>query len=191
MAEINPTYLAKDTMKQVRSMFLQDPQLPSVQLQQSLGPSSYAALKEEILSLPYKKECDPLLHSFKSAKPPKRLLALLQSNELFSFLAAVTGEDVLSLSPSVLCIGWKDYTLINDKAVEKPGIDVILDFSDDWDDAWGGSIVYAPGTGDVTRIAPSGNTLIIVERKSGVNRFVQYINHHAGKKTRCFVIATV
>jgi hypothetical protein len=91
----------------------------------------------------------------------------------------------------VWSFGSKDHTVINDEKVEKPGIDLILDVTPDWKTEWGGSVFYVDGSGQFTMIKPEENKLLIFRRDKGTHRFVQYVNHHAGKNKKVFLIARI
>ena len=81
--------------------------------------------------------------------------------------------------------------MLNDEIVEKPGIDAIIDFADGWRHEAGGSVVYVDGTGDFFKIPPSGNTLTLIERKKGAQKFVQYLNHYSNGKKRYFILGNI
>ena len=80
--------------------------------------------------------------------------------------------------------------MLHDKKVEKPGTDIIFDFSDKWQDDYGGHIVYVDGRGNYITTPVQGNTVSIVKRSSSIQKFVQYVNNHGKDKKRLFVIAT-
>ena len=184
MVKINTQYLQKDTVEQVTSLFQQSEGLPSVQLQQFIDAPSFGLVQKEITKLKYESRKDPLLHSFGQAAVPIPLFDFVNSKEFIALVKMIS--DTMTSRPSValLSFGWKDYILINDKAVPKPGVDVILDFTPHWHQDWGGHVVYSPGTGEAASIPVQPNTLTIVRRDKGMNRFVQYVNHRAGKHAR-------
>lgn len=72
----------------------------------------------------------------------------------------------------------RDYTLLHDKDVQKPGIVALL-FLEDWNEDWGGKIVFMKKGKTLEQFIPRKNTLIIVERKKGVRYFVKYVDHKA------------
>ena len=51
--------------------------------------------------------------------------------------------------------------------------------------------MYATGDGDYSPVTTKGNTLTITSRKKGINKFVKYINHKAGKEKMYVVMITV
>ena len=122
----------------------------------------------------------------------KNLLEFFHSAEFLSYLSEALGEEVLQLrSGSNYRFGWKDYTLLHDELVLEPGVDIILDFTAEWDPAVGGQIVYVPEEGGQMEISPSPNTLILVKRPEGMQRYIRYVNHHSGEKKRYFVLASL
>lgn len=184
---INPSYTEQKTLAQIRAHFSNNKELPSISLQQFFAPDIYAAVKKEMAGLAYRKETNMLQHRFKKATLSRSLHALFEHPEMVSFIASVLGKKTKGVDMAACVFGWKDYTLLHDEATEKPGIDVFFDCTDEWHEGWGGSLVYVDGTGNYTFLPPSPNTFVLVERKKGVQKFVQYVNHHAGKKTRIFV----
>ena len=70
-------------------------------------------------------------------------------------------------------------------------VDIIIDFTQEWDGSYGGAVVYADGSGEFHKIVIAENTLTITQRKEGVQKFVQYVNHFSGKKNRVLFLGTL
>jgi len=79
--------------------------------------------------------------------------------------------------------------ILNDKYLDKSGIDIIIDITKNWDEKWGGLFTYTDGLGNYVQVPPAENSLTIVKRKKGMNGFINYINHYAKKKERIVLIA--
>ncbi len=171
---INKKYL--DNIEQIRKVFYANKE---IQLSDFLGKKSYEEFKKKINKIKLAKKVQPMCCSYDEAE-----ISLPKDIADFIFLILKKKIEKARL----LCFKWKDYTILNDEVIEKPGIDVVFDLTDNWNNNAGGSIVYVDGSGEYTKIPPSGNTLIIVERKKNVQKFVKYVNHLAQKK-RCFIIA--
>mgnify|MGYP001566330714 FL=1 len=88
-------------------------------------------------------------------------------------------------------MSWKDYMILNDRYVENRGIDLVIDLSEDWDDEWGGVVTYTDGSGTVYPLSLKANSVAVVERKKGMHKYIQYVNHYGKDKKRVFLIATL
>ncbi|MBI2661809.1 hypothetical protein HYX09_06115 [Candidatus Woesearchaeota archaeon] len=185
---MNPAYKADANISHIKSIYNLDAWIRSVSLQQFLEKESYGRLRNSIAKLSYKKFARPMHFSCSKAACPKSLADFLNSGEFLGLARCITGAKIRRIKAEGFCFGWKDYMILHDEAVEKEGIDIIFDFADSWDAKAGSGIVYTDGKGDSAKIAPSGNTLILAERKKGVQRFVQYANHLSGNRKHCFVL---
>lgn len=172
-ASINAAYLDKDMLAAIRQAYKQDKNLPTVALGRFLMPQALIELAKET-GRGWKRTAIPDRYSYETrAAPPA-------AKELRAFAKLVTGKE--PLKETAKRFGHRDYTLMHDEAVEPAGILALL-FLDGWDEAWGGQIVFVKDGETIGRFAPGANTLLLVERKKGVRSFVQYVNHHAGKRT--------
>ncbi len=188
---VNPQYLDKENLAQIQSLFKQNKELPSIHLHSFFELNFYGKILEEISSLSFKKEKDPLTHSYSAANIPRLLSSFFSSSEFKDFLFSVGGKRLSVIGGRLFSFSWKEYTVLHDTNVDKPGYDLIIDCTDDWDDSFGGSLIYVPGTGEYTSIPYRGNSLTIVQRKKGVQKFIKYVNTHAGKKKRIFFLGNL
>ena len=191
MDKISSLYGNKENIIKIRDIFHSNRDLPSVTLPHFFKNKVYTHIKKEILILHYKKMMTPIFYSYLAAKPPTNLQTILNSKEFLNFLSSINGRRIKKIKGSIECFGWKNYMILNDEVKEKPGIDVIIDFTDSWDKKFGGSLVYVDGTGSYTKIPASSNTLIIAERKKNVQKFVQYVNHLCTNRKRFFFLGTL
>ncbi|HLD39533.1 MAG TPA: hypothetical protein VJB13_00120 [Candidatus Nanoarchaeia archaeon] len=183
--ELNPIYLKDETKQKVRKSFLHS-DFPAVMLNEFFSKEFYAELKKKISSLNFKRDTIVLHHSY------DRSSMAISSAELNMFLSFVTKKKVEDMNFTVIRLGWKDYQILHDRYLEKnPGVDIILDITDAWDNEWGGMVTYTDGRGMVYPLAPAGNSLAIIERKKNLHKYFQYANHYAEEKKRVFLIATI
>lgn len=185
---MNPAYKDDGNISRIKSIYGSDKWIRSVSLQQFLAKESYGQLRNEIAKLSYKKSVRPMHHSYSKADVPDDFADFLNSKEFRDLLKIITGIRIRKVSPEAYCFGWKDHTILHDGAVEKEGTDIIFDTADNWDARAGSCIVYTDGKGNSSKITPSGNTLVLAERKKGCQRFVQYANHLSGNRKRCFAL---
>ncbi len=184
MAELNSIYLKEETKQKVRKSFLHS-DFPAVILKDFFDKDFYLELQRKMSSLVFKKETVILHHSYAVSN------FRLPSKELDSFLSFVTKKKIDEVNFTAYLLTWKDYMILNDRYIEKPGIDVIIDLTDNWNTDRGGIVTYTDGRGTVYPLAPAGNSLAIVERKKNLQKYIQYVNHYGKEKKRMLLVATL
>lgn len=185
-SELNPVYLKEEMKQKVRKSFLHS-EFPAVLLNDFFSKDFYENLKRKVLFLNFKKKVVVLHHSYASSN----FITSSVSKEFCDFLSFVTKKKIDELIFTSYLLTWKDYMILNDKYLEKPGIDVVVDLSEDWNAEWGGVVTYTDGLGTVYPLASAGNSVAIVEHKKGLQKYFQYINHNAKNKKRLFLIANI
>jgi hypothetical protein len=105
---------------------------------------------------------------------------------VFKLIHAVTGVRVRSAR--LERYGHRDYTLRNDEE-KPPGLLAYLDWTADWDPEWGGYVSVPDETGDALTIAPSANTLVLVDCSERYP-FTKYVNHDAKKRAIVRIVFT-
>ena len=188
---INNSYLSEQTIKKVRGLFLSNREFPSIKLQNFLDKQFYAQLTQEILNSKYKKAVMPMQYSYSVSKTPKTLAKFINSEQLKNYISRIIGKKIKNINGSMHRFEWKDYTLLHDKNTEKEGFDFILDFTDSWDEKADGRIIYTDGKGNYNYMLSLPNTLTIIHRKNGFQKFVQYINHYSNNNKRCLFIGLI
>lgn len=152
---------------------------------------SLLKLKSEVNKLKFKRDFELPHHSYNSAELNINSKKLSNSKELLKFLSKVANKKIKNLKFKALKLTWKDYQILNDKYLEKLGIDMIIDLTEKWDAKWGGLVTYTDGWGNYMQVPNFYNSLAIIRRKKGTNRFIQYINHYARNKERIFLIGII
>ena len=104
---------------------------------------------------------------------------IMNTKHLEDFVSKIINNKI-KIKGSIYKFRWKDYTLVHR---QKAGYDVIIDFTDAWDERYGGLVFYKDQDGNNNKLLPKPNTLIVVKRKR-VQRFFKYVNNLAGKKER-------
>ncbi|MDO8642453.1 MAG: hypothetical protein Q7R76_02570 [Candidatus Woesearchaeota archaeon] len=187
---INPLYFKEENIRKIQQMFASNQTVPSIVLHDFFQKECYEQLKQGITRAAFQKERHPILYSYQEATP-SFVNEGLNTKEMLDFLQKILNKKIKKITGTVQCFGWKDYTILNDEVVEKPGIDLFFCLSDDWDESYGGNVVYVDGTGEYTKTLLTENMLMIVERKKGVQKFVQYVNHRAQNKKLYLMRATI
>jgi hypothetical protein len=188
---VNLQYLNEGTIIQVRQAFRANKDLPSITLQKFFSDIGYQKLSKAVSKSAFRKNVDKMHYSYGVAKLPNELKATLNDPTVKKYLSVLLDKDIKKIGGTLCEFGWKDYTLLHDEKVEKQGIDIIIDFTEEWDENAGGKIVYVDGTWDSRNIPSSPNTLSLTIRKEGVSKFIQYCNHYARKNKRVLFLGSI
>ena len=184
MDEVNPAYLKEENKQKIRKSFLHG-EFPAVILKDFFSREFYEELQKKVSSLNFKRDVVVLHHSYALSS------INISSKELYEFVSFVTKKKIDELQFRAYLLTWKDYMILNDKYLEKPGIDMVIDLNDDWNAQWGGIVTYTDGKGTAYPLSPTANSLAIVERKKGLQKYFQYVNHHGKEKKRLLLIAAL
>jgi len=190
MMESNPSYLERGTISLVKEIYGQNKKVPSVVLYGFFTDETYAKIKKTIYESSKEKKLEPLQYSYKESKVPKDIEVFFKNKNFEKLIHKITGKTYKIDSLSIKSFTWKDYTLLHDKHHEKPGIDLILDVTENWDFKNGGAVVYVDGTGDYFPVISQENSLTIAKRNPTVHKFVKYLNNGAKNKERTLVFIT-
>ena len=183
---INGQYKELTVQKVLRTILITSG-FPSVQLLQFFTPNGYNKIVKEIERLSFKKEWEPLTHSYTKAPVPRSLQELLDSSSFLSLVSAIIGKKMTKVEGATYLLSWKDYSLLHDTTVEEPGADVVFDFTSDWDPSFGGAVTYTESDGSYVRVPAAANMLFIAVRKKE-QKFIQYVNHYGKDKKRYVVL---
>ncbi len=181
MVEINPQY--KSTIPAIRKVLDSQKEVACVALQDFLTSASYEELQQEIKALVFRNKSVPSEFSYEeavlSAPLKKRLSGIVP------FLDKVIGKKRIEWK--LLRFSKNDYTILKDNSFSK-GINIIIDCSSDWKDAWGGMLVYMYEDKQ-QHVPPKVNTLTIVQKKLPAQWFMSFLNHYA-KGKRVLIIGS-
>ena len=139
MGEIlNPFYLKKEMGPQLKNVFKSQ---KSIVLDNFLENEFLKGLISKLKSAKFHEDANKLTHSYHSSHDPV-FNTLFSSEEFFNFIGKLIGLKLKTLGIEVRMFRWKNYTIINDHALEEKGIDVIIDLTRNWNDSFGGKLVY-------------------------------------------------
>jgi|SRR3989344_2440046 len=184
VTEINPIYLREETQQKIRSSFLNS-EFPALILKDFFSTKFYTELEQKISSLKFKKEVAVVHHCYAVSS------FTLSSKYFSAFLSLVTKKKMNDLCFTAYCLTWKDYLILHDRYLEKPGLDIIIDLTERWNSDWGGKVIFTDGEGTVYPLEPARNSIALVERKKGLNKYIQYLNHQAKDRKRILLIASI
>jgi len=127
---INPAYA--NLTKEIRNVFSEE---KMVTLADFLEHDSFKNLSKSISKLKFMPKKEPMHHSFtfcSLADSP------LQHPVVLAFIGSIINKKVKRLRLRAFTFVWKDFTLLHDAHLEKPGLDIIFDFG--WNQEWDRSI---------------------------------------------------
>lgn len=188
---INQLYLQKQTQEKINGEFRTPAEFPSVLLFQFFKKEFYLKLREQIARSHFTRSRERLTHSYSVAECPALLTKFFKESVFRQFISTIVGKPVQEAKARLYSFTWKDYTILSDAALEEPGLGLILDFTAEWNEKAGGAIVYKDEQGNFISIPIAPNLLALVERKAGVQKYVQYINHYAQKQKRYLVLGKI
>ena len=146
----------------------------------------YVRVKEKISGLNLNDNKDPLVNSYRS-------LELNQSffnQDFIEFISLIVGEKIKEFKKiTAYQLSWRDYEIIHDKKNNNSTYELILNFTNNWRGEWGGSIFYVDGKGNYIKVPNGENSLTIINKGNKLQRYIEYVNHHALNEERLFVIA--
>lgn len=188
---INKSYIKPQIVEKIKQEFVSKTDFPSAVLFKFLEREIYMKLREHIVRLYYKKDIVRTSHSYAVAELPTSISKSFNDKEFVGFLSSILNKKIKNIDAKAYSFCWKDYTILSDATLEEPGIDFIFDFTHDWDEQGNGYIFYTDGGGNFTSLPIAADMLAIVERKEGVQKYVQYVNHYAQKNKRLMVMGKV
>ena len=189
--KINHEYLKLENQTEIQKTFTKNTP-PIAILSNFFDKETYTKLKTKIERQRFEKVTDVLHRKYTRSNVPKILNKFFEENKEFrTLITVILKERIKHIDAITYKFTWKNYTIINDDTIEEPGFDMCINFTDNWDEEAGGSLVYVDGSGDFTKIPNKGNTLIIVKRDENTHKFIKYVNHKAQEKDRFFVLGNI
>jgi len=187
MPDLNELYSDQETLAQIKEAFYQNKHFPNIKLGEFFDDPYL--LSDKLQLLDFKHERDPLHHNYHKAVLPSDLVARLQ----IQLVPLLRTFNLTSLKEAfVYRLTHKSYSMLTDEdeTPNKKTMDVLLDVSDEWDEGFGGDIVYVKSDDEPLEVEPSPNTAIFVEKEAGTKSFIKYCNHYSKEYERYVVVLT-
>lgn len=184
---VNQVYLQSTTIKEIKQQFKYQT-IPSIQLCSFFQQKIYEQIKEEIKQLNYAEKKQPIHYSYQQAEVSKSLNTLFNNKNILKLISTIVNKKVTIISIKALKLTWKSYTLLHDKLKEKPGIDIILEITNNWPRNSGGKIIYTDTNKNTYIVQPSENTLTIIDSRKNIQRYIEYCNHYSKNKYRYVIL---
>jgi len=188
---IHNSYLTKENITKIQKIFSSHKELPSVTLYDFFDWSFYEKANKKIQKKRFKIQRKPMYHSFEISPPPTQLTNFLNSDPCKDYFSSITKKKIKKIGGKMFSFSWKHYTLLHDTRIEKPGYDIIIDFTDSWDKNAGGEVVYVDGDGNYQFTTVSPNTVTITRRKKNIHKFLHYVNYLSNQKKRILFMGKI
>lgn len=184
---INPLYKKKESIEQIKKRWNTKENFHHLVLTKFLSTEVYNQKEKELKKLFFKRESHPDKYSYAHAKLSS--LHVFDNKELHAFLSEILGKKINNILGEAQYFSWKDYTLLS-KEQEKNSLDIILDFTEEWKEEWGGAMVYKDDKGRYLKLMALPNTLTIIKRKNSES-YLQYVNNLSKGKKRYILIGKI
>lgn len=185
---INPSYVQPDLMDQISHHF-QRGKPQTITLQDFFTDAFLKQLHQDIISLHFQRIDNPISRKCDIAKFDNT--SLLENEVLLKMLGDLIGKNVERISGNALKFSHKDYIILHDDDLPEPGYDLIIDLTEQWNNEFGGTLVYTDGEGTTVDIVPNYGSISVVQRTENLHYYVKYVNHHAQQLPRYLVIAEI
>lgn len=96
-------------------------------------------------------------------------------DEINNFIREITDEEPNELSLNQY--EHKDFIILSDKTEKEDTIDIVIDFTQDWEKEFGGTLTYTTKREEIFYLEPGFNTLTIVKKPKEVMKYLKYINN--------------
>ncbi|KAJ9064320.1 putative component of NuA3 histone acetyltransferase complex [Entomophthora muscae] len=181
---INPDYLGS-AKQEILKKFKED---GCVELQSFIRPEIYQALLSEAKHINWGSPRGPAhVRNYHIASIStttfQAVSDMLSSQKFKRFLAELSGCDLTCWRGELQKFDSRNYSLLNDEAIEPSGLDFTLYFTDSespaWNPIWGGGLHYLRWEETLYSIHPKPNCLFLANRPDGTLRFVKYVKTQA------------
>src|SRR3989338_2977753 len=154
-----------ESIQQLKRQFHIQKEFPSLILHSFWTPEEYKKIQTKIKNIHYTHQSIPTRSSYSTAQPTLELQSIIFSSELRSFLGTILNSKNLKIQLQAYAFGWKDYTLLHDDELQHSSTEFIIDFTENWNQSWGGNSILVNGSGDYYPLAFRGNTMVLFHRK--------------------------
>ena len=188
MKEINPLYMQKETMEEIKDSFTQSsPHI--IHLPHFFSLSVYESLLKEMQSAQgtKKKIANRYAYTQINTKEP----AFLNSVEFSRWLSTITAKNSKKVEFVVRSFTHRDYTLLHDSETIGARLEFFILLMKKWDTRWGGHTVYVAENKEPLLFPLEGNSLSLIQKEKYRHKFLQYINHHAQKEKLIIIQGTL
>jgi len=178
MEDINPLYLKKDIIDQIKNSYIEsDPHI--INLPNFLSINSYESLLNNLdrMTPAHKKIADRFSYSEHDID-----INLLKDKAFLSWISEITRKKAKNVNYRCLRFGHKDYTLLHDSEAIGDRLEFFILIMKRWDTKWGGHTVYVAHDQQPILFPLEGNSFNLIQKTKNRHKFIQYINHHSGKE---------
>jgi hypothetical protein len=184
---LNPAYQDKSTLSIIHNSYKNNKNFQSVNLSDFFSQEFFESKQKEIHELKYLYET--IVNKYCYARAKVRKLLIINNKEFLEAISKILNRQVTIIHAYAYKFAWKNYQLIDTK--EKPGIDIIIDFTEHWEESYGGTVVYKKDNGDFLEVPFIPNSVTLVRRKGKDRKYVKYVNNKCKGNKRYLIIGTI
>ena len=172
---INTLYLDGGVLKSANKTYNnQNPK--NIRMENFFQKAVFQLLQNKLLNSKFSLKFNPEKYRYFTAK----------SNEINSFLNGryfnlmvknISGIKKYKVEYEIRKFEPNCYTLLHDTEKEKPGIDFVIDFSQNAKNYFGGHTTYLTESEELLTLNLKPNTLSFVQRNQGVMKYTKYYTH--------------
>ena len=178
--QLNPLYLQQETIDQIKETFTQSsPHL--LHLPHVFTMQFYEQLLKETQTSQGAHKRIANKYAYTEINAPKES-SHIHSKEFLSWLSGITSKKITRVSLSTKQFSHRDYTLIHDSETVGERLEFFILTMKTWDNRWGGHTVYVSQEQQPIVFPLEGNSLSIIHKEKDRHKFIQYLNHYAGKE---------
>ena len=173
---ITSTYLDRLNVEEMRAEFAKGKQLL---LPNFIRKDVFPSVLREANTAKFKRAYLPDQMSCGFSMKQDALLRFLSSKEFRAYITLITG---IPSGNRAFYTEFKagDYTILKD--IPQSFKLITHYFISPWNEAWGGRMIFREKDGSHHYVHPDSNTLLITLNQKRLRGYVEYVNHHIGKK---------
>lgn len=178
---ISPRYLQTSTLLQVKEILSKQ---NNIQLGEFFATKKFKELQKELSKTKLKRKYLPDKRDYfipKKDKNLKEFNKFVRSKEFQSLVEFLTNKKTKFKASEIQIFKHQNYTLIQDELKNKKQVQVICDFTKNWNVEWGGQKSYLDEGKNPIKIKPLENSVCIIILSDNTKEFIKYINFKAGK----------
>ena len=172
---INTLYLDGGVLKSANKTYNnQNPK--NIRMENFFQKAVFQLLQNKLLNSKFSLKFNPEKYRYFTAKS-KEIESFLKGRYFDLMIKSILGIKRYKLEFEIRKFEPNCYTLLHDTEKEKPGVDFIIDVSQNAKNYFGGYATYLTEAEELLTLIPKSNSLSFVERKGGIMKYTKYYTH--------------
>jgi len=185
---INTIYLNGGVLKSASKTFnAQNPK--NIRLENFFQKAIFCLIQNKLMNSEYSLKFHPYKYKYFITKS-KEIDSFLKGRYFDLIIKKIIGLYKYKINYKIRKFEPGCYTLLHDTEKEKPGVDFIIDLSQNQRSYFGGHTDYLTESEEILTLNPKPNTMSFVERGKGVMKYKKYLTHQ-NKRPVVQVVGTI